>query len=76
MGVNNGNNGANLSYYFSDKERKKLLVEWKVNLRIQIIFFLVFALVVWFGLIQQLQHGPINIHGKPPQLLGYHSDCL
>ena len=22
-----------------------------------------------------LQHGPINIHRKPPQLLGYHSDC-
>ena len=22
-----------------------------------------------------LQHGPINIHRKQPQLLGYHSDC-
>ena len=49
MGVNNGNNGANLSYYFSDKERKKLLVKWKVNLRIQINIFpcICAGCVVW-----------------------------
>ena len=69
MGVNNGNNGANLSYYFSDKEKKKLLVKWKVNLRKKLYLSLYLRWLCGLVLYNNYNMGRLIF-------MGSHNNCL